>query len=288
MKFRFTIILLLLLPFIPVLNAQISLPYEQDFEDGIFPPPNCQFFGNLSSPTWQRSTTVGGYGASSACMYFDNFTTDNTGNYFGVRMPSASFTGINVPTISFDVAYARFDASRSDRLGLWYSTNGTTGWSNLINYQNTTLTTAPDQTTLFVPDSSQWVTKTFSMPSLSGLPLVRLAFENNSDHGNVLYIDNVHIFDSSPTGLDAGMNAGTFMVFPNPAQDLLMITQPDAIGECTLQLFDLSGRGLAIPSVQRITQNKMQLNVSGVQPGLYLLGITTEDGHFAQKVMISR
>jgi Secretion system C-terminal sorting domain len=264
----------------------VALPYMQDFETATFPPTGCQFFGSQASPTWMRSASVGGFSASSACMYFDNFTTDLTGNYFGIRMQSTNFSGVNTPTISFDVAYSRFDASRSDRLGLWYSTNGTSGWINLTNYQNSTLTTAPDQTTLFSPDSTQWITKTYSMPSLAGAPFIRLAFENNSDHGNIIYVDNVHIYDSNPTDVANAAIASPYTVFPNPAVGEIFITENESFNQCQVTAVDLSGREFELPLCEKITANKFRADVHSLVPGIYILKIATEKGSFQHRVSI--
>jgi len=112
------------------LLAQIPLPYFQDFESGVFPPNAWEVFhGSTGNTDWELSPMNVGAESSVYSVLFNNIGVPNT--FYVLRCQSLNLTNAIIPVLSFDVAYARYDNSSSDRLSLWYTTNtnGATGWT---------------------------------------------------------------------------------------------------------------------------------------------------------------
>lgn len=252
--------------------SQTTLPYSQDFE-GTFLPAEWEFFGS-SGATWQQSTTVGGFGTSSNSAFFDNFNT--TSGFYGMRCIAFDLTTAINPTLQVDVAYARYDATRSDRFGIWRSFNGTTGWSNIMNYSNASLTTAPDQTTYFTPTNAQWQTITLDLTAFAGVSYVRFAFENNCDNGNTLYIDNILFYDASPLAVNQE-NIVQFNLFPNPTTDKITLNTNIELTVKNIQIHNTLGQELDSFIVTKINTNSYELNLESFSKGVYYISVKSEN-----------
>lgn len=100
--------------------------------------------------------------------------------------------------LTFDVAYARYDATKFDRLRVW-AVNCETGVQTLMyDKQNSTLATAPDQTGLFTPTNlAQWRNETINLSAYIG-KTVEVVFEDVGGYGNRLFIDNILIQEINP------------------------------------------------------------------------------------------
>jgi hypothetical protein len=245
-----------------------TLPYFQDFEGTNFLPQDWEAFGSNTNAAWQQSTNIGAYGNSSRCAFFDNITTNLTGSFYGMRSVLLDLTNATTPTLTFDVAYARFSAQNSDRLGIWYALNGTNNWVNLVNFQDGTLTTAPDQTTYFTPANSQWDSITVNLSQFSGQSSIRFAFENNSDNGNILYVDNVHFYDNNTTSINSITTDFSIQIFPNPTTGIFKITFSDQKTHY-IELYSLAG--------VRVLAKKLKdgniLDIEYLKSGIYFMKI---------------
>jgi hypothetical protein len=101
--------------------------------------------------------------------------------------------------LSFDVAYARYDASKFDRLKV-YAISCDGSQQLIYDKAGSTLATAPDQTSFFTPiDCNQWRNESINLSAFAG-KTVELVFENVGGWGNRLFLDNILIqeIDISP------------------------------------------------------------------------------------------
>lgn len=205
-----------------------TLPYLQDFEASTFLPQDWEAFGGVTA-AWELNTAVGGFGNSSQSAYFNNRASWVSGNFFGMRSVPLDLTGASQPMLEFDVAYAQATGNNSDQLGIWYSFNGQTGWQSLINYSFNTLATAPPQNSLFVPTALQWEKKTVNLSAFAGSSLIRFAFENNSNGGNAVYIDNVRFYDAAVTTNVASLATPEIEIFPNPFEGAFTLNHAEDV-----------------------------------------------------------
>lgn len=127
--------------------------------------------------------------ANSAVI--NNRASDNTGKIDRLRKV-IDLTNFDVAQLTFDVAYARYDASKFDKLKVYAIVCG--GASTLLyDKSGSDLATAPDQTGLFTPtDCNQWRSETINLSAFAG-KTIEIVFEDVGGNGNRLFLDNILI-----------------------------------------------------------------------------------------------
>ena len=162
---------------------------------------------NLDNDAVTWSTQSNTCHANSAII--NNRALDNTGKIDRLRR-FVDLSNMDVAKLTFDVAYARYDASKFDKLRVWaVSCDGTQ--QLLYDKSGSTLATAPDQIGLFTPaDCSQWRNETVNLSAFAG-KTVELVFENVGGWGNRLFLDNILIQETgvSPPCPQSQLLAGT-------------------------------------------------------------------------------
>jgi hypothetical protein len=137
--------------------------------------------------TWTTQSNT--CNANSAMI--NNRAIDNTGKKDRLRKV-IDLSNMDFATLTFDVAYARYDATKFDRLKV-YAVSCTGIQTLIYDKSGTALATAPDQTALFTPtDCSQWRKETINLSVFAG-KTVEIVFEDIGGWGNRLYLDNILI-----------------------------------------------------------------------------------------------
>ena len=77
------------------------------------------------------------------------------------------------------------------------------------------------------------------------------------------------------------MQASTVKLYPNPATEHLFIQAYDDPGDVTVEIYTVSGRLAA-----RFQQVHNRINVSELDPGLYIVAIKSRRGTETQKITI--
>ncbi len=263
-----------------------TLPYTQDFESTTFIPTDWEAFG-ATNAVWQRTRSASGFGNSTACMNFNNFSNPATnGNLYGLRCVPINLSGTTNPTLEFDVAYAMRTGTNSDRLGIWYSFNGVTNWNNLQNYDSANLSTAPAQSTYFIPTETQWRTIRLDLSQFNTASYIRFAFENNSSNGNVVYVDNVRFFDDNTTGLsNLNKNNKLAKIYPNPSSGkYFILSENTPIGK--VSVYNTVGQPVRNVSVFSTSANALELNMENQASGVYYIFIETNNNVEAHKISL--
>jgi PKD repeat protein len=181
--------------YITISNAG-SLPLTEGFQGAAWPPINwVDDNKNSDSIHYTRANTCGGFGLSSSSLFFDNYYNDAGGIRDGFEMPKVNMGSVTNASLTFDVAFARYDAQYSDTLELQLSTNCGLTWTSIYMKGGTALSTAPDFTAnLWVPNSTQWRKEGINITSLAaGQTNVLMKFVNHGHYGNGMYIDNVNL-----------------------------------------------------------------------------------------------
>lgn len=135
---------------------------------------------------------------ANAAMINNREANDNTGKIDRLRK-FVDLSNMDFAKLTFDVAYARYDAAKFDRLKV-YAVSCTGVQTLIYDKSGNDLATAPDQTTLFTPaDCNQWRTESINLNAFAG-KTVELVFEDVGGWGNRLFLDNILIqeIDSSP------------------------------------------------------------------------------------------
>ncbi len=212
--------------YITVLNS-LTLPLTEGFESATFAPTNWAVSDvNGNGLTWQRNGTFGAYGTSTACALWDNYNNNDAGARDQLWSSTYNFTGYSSATLTFDVAYARYNATYSDTLSVWVSTNCGATYTQLYIKGGTTLSTngGTDVTAaIFTPTTAQWRNESVNMTPYVGNPSVLIQFRNHARYGQALYLDNINITGvpaASPpvadfTGAPTTICAGSTVTFTN-------------------------------------------------------------------------
>ena len=170
--------------------------YPTDATKSVAEPVNEQFIANLTNWANQNPdndaaawTTANTSTFATAAVINNHAGADNTGKMDRLRR-FVNLTNMDYAKLSFDVAYARYDASKFDRLKVYaVNCNGTTDL--VYDKQGNALATAPDQTTTFTPaDATQWRKESINLSAYVG-KTIELVFEDVGGWGNRLFLDNI-------------------------------------------------------------------------------------------------
>ncbi len=172
-----------------------TTPLVEGFQNLPFLPNNWLMKDDWNDGiVWTRNTAVGGFSASGSCAQFDNYNPNVTGSRDEMWTPKIDFSSLGTAQMTFDVAYARYNATYSDSLAVYVSTDCGATFTQVYLKGGTTLATAPDLTTAaFVPTTAQWRTETVNLNAYAGQPRVMVVFQNRSRWGQMLYVDNINI-----------------------------------------------------------------------------------------------
>ncbi|HTF03788.1 MAG TPA: PKD domain-containing protein, partial [Bacteroidia bacterium] len=189
-------------------SGSVLPPLVEGFTATTFLPAGWRAVNNATqSVYWQRSSTVGHNSSQSA--YFNNLNNNTNGATDDMVTPGINLTGYGSPQMQFDVAYARYSASRSDSLEVLVSDDCGVTWTSVYLKGGTTLSTVPDQTTTFTPTNSQWRTETVNLSAYANVSSLTIAIRNHGRHGNYIYLDNINISATATTAPNALYNMST-------------------------------------------------------------------------------
>jgi len=175
------------------ISATQTLPLVEGFS-GAFVPANWSN-NDLANDgfTWLKNTSVGGYGTSNECAWFENYTNNSAGSYDELWTPIYNASSSSSLSLSFDVAYARYNGTYSDTMAVLVSTDCGTTFTQVWMQGGSTLATAPDNTNSFTPSSSQWKTINVNLNAYAGQSSLVVVFRNIGRWGNNLYLDNINL-----------------------------------------------------------------------------------------------
>lgn len=121
------------------------------------------------------------------------------------------------------------------------------------------------QTTL-----SEWTYFQIQLDKKNGADTIDIYFTNSRDGmDSKIWIDNIS-FDQF-VSVDGPATESAINLFPNPASDVLNVTFSEASGSANISLLDMAGRVIYQANNEAITTNGHQINISGYEPGMYLV-----------------
>ncbi|MEJ6584044.1 MAG: M43 family zinc metalloprotease [Crocinitomicaceae bacterium] len=172
-------------------GTTVNLPINEGFTTA-GTPAGWVIINTNGSGTWVRTTAAGLAPTAGNSFMFDNYNiNDGTNDEF--QITKFSTLGMSSSQITFDVAYAPYDASNFDGLEVLVSTDCGATFSTVYSKSNTVLATRTATTSTFTPTAAQWRGETIDLTSYVGESSVLVAFRNLAGYGNRLFIDNVNI-----------------------------------------------------------------------------------------------
>lgn len=185
----------------------MALPLNETFELNST-TKNTWSIDNPNNDTTWRLFNVGGTTPGNTAYGINNY--DFPTNFYLDRLvsPVLDLRGYQNASLSFQHAYTRYDKTSSDSLIIYVSTNCGTSYTKIASFGEngkgnfaTALDTNLASTNRFIPNkAADWCGGgigagciTLNLTPFVGFHNVRIRFEQKSDAGNNMYLDNINI-----------------------------------------------------------------------------------------------
>ena len=230
------------------------------------------------------------YGKNSdSSIYVDNFNGPEEAEY---TLESKPFDASQYSdfAITFDYSYAEMTTSTYEKIQIQLSKDCGKTWQTkrVISLNNTGSIESDNE--FFPEHDSLWtpIEKNFPIGNYNTNDLmVRFLFTANN--GNNLFIDNINISDISELSIHDEPVKKELKIYPNPASDILTITQEQGSLTGQIQLLDVLGKCVYKESVTK--QKETTISLSPFTEGTYFLRYMIENSksnYAIQKVVITR
>lgn len=260
-------------------TATGTFPVVEDFESAI--PSEWSVENPDNNITFETYNGTGGFSASNNCIWIDFYSDGNNiaGQSDYLNLPSFNMNLSLATSISFDLAYAYYDATYNDSLIIEASVDCGATWERAWADGYETMATAGEQGSAWTPSSaSDWKTVTVDLNDFNGNSNVKFRFHGKSGWGNNLYLDNINL--TSTIGVDEE-NPIDVNIYPNPATNMIYFQANQNIERITFM--DAMGR---IISTQSVQQNIGSLDVSSFASGIYFLQMTSGTSTTTQRIEV--
>ena len=268
-----------------VTTSPAALPLTEGFESAATLPSGWSLWNPDNDAAWEISTTVAHTGTK--CIGFNNCLGNGSGNDMTGRKDRFitspyDFTNATSATLSFDVAYGVLTSGKTytDSLAIFSSTDCGTTWNQIYLKGGNALSTASTTVTqpCWAPTSTDWRTDNVSLSNLAGQANVLFAFEDRSDWGEWIYLDNINI--STATGIQE-TNNNQFQIYPNPSNGTFNVQWLTANGNTsTMDAYNVFGEKVFTST---INQQASTIDMSNQPNGIYFLQIKSDMGSSTKK-----
>jgi len=227
------------------------------------------------------------------CMFINSFangstSTLNTRDAF--HTSNIDITSLTSPELSFKIAYAKRLTGSNDKLNMFISDNyGRTEILARTFSANEMETAVPNNTSAFVPTSTQWKTLKLDLTPFKTYTNFRVRFEMQSLRGNNTYIDDIKIGELS-TSTNELKNTLNLNIYPNPTNTNSVISFNSICNEeLTINLFDISGKFIKNVSKTnyQIGENTIELSASDLSKGIYIIKFEQNNQTYTSKWIVN-
>ncbi|MGB0402574.1 MAG: S8 family serine peptidase [Salibacteraceae bacterium] len=181
--------------------------------------------------------------------------------------------------MTFDYAYASKSlAVFEDSLSVEVTSVCNSNWKSVWAKNGLELATTTDTTSVFIPSSHQWESATIDLFEFDDEEFVQVRFVGTNGFGNNLYIDNVAITALQPTDIEQVETQIEIEVFPNPSNGFIEL-KGDLSRYNAMRVLDISGKQVLESAI------KMNLDISTIENGLYILELVGETQMFKTKII---
>jgi hypothetical protein len=274
-----------------VIPIGISTPLKEGFENSTNLPAGWTLDNPEFDAAWQVVTTVAHTGTNS--IGFDNCDGNGKGSDMtGTkdRFITAAYDFSNATTsasLSFDLAYAVLkykNQTLSDSLAVYYSTDCGSTWNQLYLKGGAELSGITTSVSCWTPTDADWKTETIGLGKLAGKPNVMFEFENRSNWGEWIYIDNINI--TAVTGIEEINPLSTFRIYPNPASTVFNIEgKNDRSGKIHYTLYNALGLEIKAGDIETnggLFNEKIQVN--DFPKGMYFIKLSDKKNAWTRKL----
>ncbi|PCJ23410.1 MAG: hypothetical protein COA97_11790 [Flavobacteriales bacterium] len=250
---------------------------------------NEWWVNSMGGQTWAYNTTAAYTGTGSVRIL--NRLTGTDGELDELISPSYDISTSTTKTMTFKYAFAKKSSADTDKMYIYYSIDCGNTWVLKLPLTATTLPTAPNQSSAFVPGVNDWVQKSINLSTIGTETNVRFKFSFTSGGGNDIYIDDINIGDYQ-VGLENFSNIGSFSVYPNPTNSSAQISFNLTKDVKNLSIKVRNAIGQEVTSViegQSFNSGKYTLKIDEqrkLSPGIYFIEFNADDNVKVQKLII--
>ena len=257
--------------YIRVLPQPNTLPFLEDFE-GYSTLNNIEEWEikNEGGNGFELETTTGHTGTK--CVRLNNLNEGNGNVDYLISTPVDLSSISGSVTLSFRYAYKRTSTSDQDWLRVKITNDCGLNWATRKTLYGFTLGGSNTQTSAFTPSSpSDWTTvHVTNITSSYWVSNFRYMFEFQAGGGNNFYLDNINIYNGSPSeelvvGLEENEELKDIVLYPNPAEDEINVS------------FSTKNPMSSIVSIQDITGKRLKSFVIQANVGTNLVNIKTAE-----------
>ena len=257
------------------------IPFSEGFE-GAFEPTGWSINNPDASYAWEKRNDAGRN--SSSCMIMNNADNVTVGEIDEISLPALDLTGFESISMTFDVAYTKYDAASADELRVYVSTDCGQNWAEIYMKTHTDLETvdvATAQSNNWVPTTdSDWRNELIDLSPYKAESFVLLKFHNTSGYGTRVWIDNVNLQGT----VDVSENEkGQFKIYPNPSKGIfnVMISEKENVSH--YNVYTLEGQIVKQGVLQK---NNPTIDLSSQARGVYFLNIVTENKSITHRLIV--
>lgn len=212
------------------IQAPISLPYEQNFEEGTQGWKTISNFNNWTLGTAADHHITGNDGTFYAILSAYAGATDHVTDY--VFTPQIDLSEYADQTVSLHFNHAFRVYRDYDKFSVVYRTSPDRDWVSIEDLE----ATATNRWT--------WAEKTVDLPEEALVDGVQLGFwyDDSNEHAWGAAFDDVQLFINT-TGVELPLLQGTMAVYPNPARGSFMVDfENEKADRVNLSVYDVQGR----------------------------------------------
>jgi hypothetical protein len=274
-----------------VSNTTTAIPLVEGFESGNL-PSGWSLFNPDNDAAWQVVSAIAHTGAFS--IGFNNCdgngTVDMTGAKDRFITSAYDFTNAtNTGGLSFDVAYAVLNYKNhlyTDTLTIFSSIDCSTTWNQVYLEGGTTLSGITTTASCWAPASSDWRTVNVNLGSLAGQSSVMFAFENRSDWGEWVYLDNININDQA-NGIASINSLAGFSIYPNPASTSFTIEGASNAEKIHYSIYNVVGAEIKSGDITA-TGNSFngKIQISDISRGMYFIKLSDGENTWTKKLSV--
>jgi hypothetical protein len=275
-----------------ITNISASVPVMEGFESGTSLPVGWTLSNPDNDAAWEISTTIFQSGNNS--IGFNNCE----GNGVGVDMKGTKdrlvtnvydfSSATSSANLSFNVAYAVLDYKGqiyTDSLAIYASTDCGSTWNKIYNKGGTSLSNIKTTLSCWSPVTSDWSSENINLANFAGQPGVMFAFENRSDWGEWIYLDNINI--TAITGIEAINPLAGFSIFPNPASTSFTIEGVCNRGGISYSVLNFVGAEIVKGEIKTTGETfSEKILVNDMPKGMYFIKISDGKDSWTKKISV--
>jgi len=255
-----------------------SLPYYEpvgDLNQPVLPAGMTVTDVDGDGNTWFRNwATNGSSGPDDDYLVINNFSFNLNGLEEKLMLPQIDLSGAINPKLFFYRSYQRRSIFPTDSLKISARMCGGTD-SILYAIGEAQLSNVPGTlpNIFWIPTQpSHWVRDSVDLTAFAGNPAVTISFINRGYFGQLLYIDDFRVMETSTTGIEE-LNDFNFSVVPNPATDQIHIRTATAKIH-TVVIRDISGRTVKI--IEALDNYDTTIDIASLSNGMYFVVVNEQ------------